>query len=210
MPFSAAPQYRRSKEERAADLLWLERKFLRGTTSSRKLAPLLAAERSYALGWRTIENDLKLLRGQWEEQLGQARKNALANQLSALREIESEIWAAWERSKGESTESNIRKESGGDASSASGTVTSLKKKSNAGDPQFTRQLVEVRKQIAELLGINAPVRAEISGPDGGPIKSESAVSVTVAKTLSNEAVASIMRRFTAAMPAPDPNVQSSN
>ena len=52
----AAPK--RTKIQRAADLVWLEKLYLHGTTNQDALAELLAGIRPYRISARTIGNDM--------------------------------------------------------------------------------------------------------------------------------------------------------
>jgi hypothetical protein len=46
---------------------------------------------------------------------------------------------------------------------------SVSKSGQSGGAQYLQIIVVCNQQIANLLGLNAPTRSEISGPDGGPV-----------------------------------------
>jgi predicted transcriptional regulator len=99
-------------------------------------------------------------------------------QIRTLEYIVSEALQSWERSKSPKTKTEKTTSKGrGRIGSASETVVQTEEQ--FGD---SRALAEARAALADIrqiLGLNAPVKAEIGGFDGSPIQIESQMNVTV-------------------------------
>ena len=107
-----------------------------------EIAALLSNERPYTLSRQMIAYDIAELKQRWTEAAVESFGLAQAKALRKLDEVEREAWSQYERSK------------------ADGNTACLK------------HILEVHDRRVRLLGLGAPARSEISGPEGGPIAVE--------------------------------------
>ena len=188
------PGAKRTPAMKLADLAFIERLVLRAKPT-REIAELLSAARPYKLSHVQVHKDIKKLEEMW---LASAMKDISIEKQKMLRKLdvlESELWEAWDRSKQEEVQRTLtRTTADGTASPADEGSTAAAKKVEAarkvtrdGDASYTRQILEVMERRAKLLGLDAPTRAELSGPAGGPI-------VTQEKPISVEEEIEIARR----------------
>jgi transcriptional regulator with XRE-family HTH domain len=101
-------------------------------------------------------------------------------QVRTLQYIVSEALQSWERSKSPKKKTETTKSKGiGKIRRTSAEETVVQTEEQFGD---SRALAEARAALADIrqiLGLNAPVKAEIGGFDGSPIQIESQMNVTV-------------------------------
>ena len=107
-----------------------------------EIAALLSDVRPYTLSRQMIAYDIAELKRRWTEAAVESFGVAQAKALRKLDEVEKEAWHQSERSK------------------ADGNTACLK------------LVLEVHDRRVRLLGLDAPARSEISGPEGGPIAVE--------------------------------------
>lgn len=140
---------------------------------TKMIAAELAKIRDYTLSYVTIAADLKRIRAEWS-------KSAIADiaaikhqELEGLADQERECWAAWEKSKLAAEKQKQRVRTGG-AGAGAGQLAerSTEKAEQCGDPAFQKLILEIREKRAKILGLNAPEKTELSGPDGGPLRIE--------------------------------------
>ena len=156
----------RTPAQRAADLVFIEQWALEGY-QMRQMEDKLAAVRPYRLGFRSIWLEVRRLHKMWEQEavaMVDANKNQM---LGVLRKQEVELWTAWEKSKTEVTKQTLTKREGGTGGAKD--MKSAVKVSAYGDPAIMRLILDVQRQKAELLGLNAAKKTELSGPNGGAI-----------------------------------------
>lgn len=156
----------RTPAQRAADLVLIEQWALEGY-QMRQMEDKLAAVRPYRLGFRSIWLEVRRLHKMWEQEavaMVDANKNQM---LGVLRKQEVELWIAWEKSKTEVTKQTLTKREGGTGGAKD--MKSAVKVSAYGDPAIMRLILDVQRQKAELLGLNAAKKTELSGPNGGAI-----------------------------------------
>ncbi len=88
-------------------------------------------------------------------------------ELEELAQVEAEAWKAWHRGIGTKKKTiTERNESGKGAHAKASMVT----EELNGDPRYLAIILDCRKQRRAILGLDAPERKEVSGPDGGPIQ----------------------------------------
>ena len=133
---------KRSATQRAADLVFIESRVLRGVGHS-AIAAELSKKRGYTLSRQSVSHDIARLRTNWEARARESFGAARARELAQLDAAGAEAWTAWEASK-----------------SGKG----------AGNPAFLTAIVTAHDRRARLLGLLAPVRTEISGPAGAPVQ----------------------------------------
>jgi hypothetical protein len=146
---TARSYVKRSATQRAADLVFVEDRILRGMSHA-EIAVALSVERGYTVSRQTVTHDSLRLRERWEKQAAESFSTARARELRRLDSVEREAWAAWEGEK---------------ATTPSG---------RSAVPAFLAQILGVHDRRVKLLGLLAPARCEISGPAGAPVQIESA------------------------------------
>lgn len=102
---------------------------------------LIADELS--VGVATVARDLAALREQWQQSGLRDFDAAKAEQLAKLDKAESELWEQW-RAGAEADGSNA-------------------------DPRYMDKILSVIERRCRLMGLDAPKRAEVSGPNGGEL-----------------------------------------
>lgn len=89
-----------------------------------------------------IAYDIADIKKRWRESEIQDFNEAVVEQLRRLDELEQAHWAAWERSF---------------------------ESSKSGEPAYLSGAIRCGEQRAKILGLYAPERKEVSGPNGAPI-----------------------------------------
>lgn len=135
------------------------------------IAKELAKVRPYTLSYVTIFNDLKKIRAEWKANTLRDIGAIQEQELKGLDDQERECWAAWEKSKLAAEKKKQRVRSGG-AGTGQVAERSEEREEQCGDPSFQRLILDIREKRAKILGLNAPERTELSGPNGGPIPVE--------------------------------------
>ena len=132
---------KRTAAQRAADLAFIETHVVRGRTQA-EIVELLAAVRSYRISRAQVAYDVAKLKALWIAGAVESVRTAAVIESRKLDAVEREAWAGWEESK----------------SSESGA-----------NPAFMKQVLDVHDRRVKLMGLAAPARHELSGPDGGAI-----------------------------------------
>jgi transposase len=101
--------------------------------------------------------DIKAIRADWRANTRWNFEEKQNLELARLDQVELEAWKGWTRTIGKMT--TIRKESGGMAGSKE--VVTIEHK--AGDPRFLEIVRNCVRTRCEILGLNAPVEARITG-----------------------------------------------
>lgn len=84
--------------------------------------------------------------------------------LAEIKTVAAEAWAAWERSKeGTTVTERTQMDDGSER-------LKIYVRKEAGDPRYLAQVLQAAERASKLLGLDAPVRAEIGGPGGGPLQ----------------------------------------
>lgn len=142
--------------------------FVRGW-SQREMVEWIKKNRPYELSRSQIAADLAHVLEEWKDERLTARDGLIKKQLMKLQQIESELWEAWEKSKGEAvtTESKSQLEKGGKQQPIEAKV---RKESRVGDVMIMRAILDAQKMIHELLGLNAPRRLAVEREDGAGVQ----------------------------------------
>ena len=135
---------KRSAAQRAADLVFIETHVVRGRTQA-EIVELLAAVRSYRISRAQVAYDVAKLKALWIADAIESVRVAAVIESRKLDAVEREAWAGWEESKQNETGAN---------------------------PAFMKQVLDVHDRRVKLMGLAAPARHELSGPDGGAIAIE--------------------------------------
>ncbi len=119
--------------------------------------------------------DLNVIRGRW-------RRSALldfdarqALELAKVDELERVYWQAWERSRQTRETTSTKKVDGKEAK----IEAAMSRQQLLGDPRFLAGVQWCIERRCKLLGIDAPERRQVSGPDGGPIPIAGTVTVFI-------------------------------
>lgn len=138
---------------------------------------MIAAEikrvRPYSISYVQVSKDLKKIRREWSENALRDIDAIQRQELEGLAEQERECWEAWDKSKLAAKKERKKTRTGG-AQPGTGSIDekSTEKSDQCGDPSFQRLILDIREKRAKILGLNAPEKTELSGPNGGPIPVE--------------------------------------
>lgn len=149
----AQPDDRRSDFQRLRDQAMITRLYLKGWQQKAIAVELNLSE-------ATISRDMKAIEAAWEAAKIDDLSKAKRLELQKINQIEAEAWAAWEESK-QPYETKITTGQEGKAARAQ-----LKKQSRTGDPRYLLIAMECGKERRKLLGLDAPVKAAFTNPEG--------------------------------------------
>jgi hypothetical protein len=124
---------------------------------------------------RAIHEDLVHLTARWKSEALRDITQAKADELARLDELEREAWTAWHRGIGRK---QIRTTKTG---GKEGLEVSLRTESLNGDPRYLAIVLDCQQRRAKLLGLDAPLKAEFTGADGGPIEVQAVREKLLAK-----------------------------
>jgi len=114
------------------------------------------------VGKATVSRDLKRIHARWQEIAIDAREEWVRKELARLLIVEREAWRGWKRSLKDRQVRTTKQ-------TESGTEETEKVEGQAGDPTFLARVLDCIRRRADLLGLDAPTRSELSGPGGSPI-----------------------------------------
>ena len=150
---------KRTEAQRALDLVQIERLHLKGMPAL-EIAEKISSERPYTLSRQQVGYDLKTLEILWRAEAKAEIDAAKAKTLAEIRILQETYWDAWARSCEEKTKTRTEKSAGGTAKA------SVEKDQMLGNPAFLAGVQWCIEQRCKIFGINAPVKAEITGKDG--------------------------------------------
>lgn len=136
--------------------------YCQGITQA-EIAERINEDRDYELSQQTISNDLRAVQKAWLESSLRDFDEMRAEQLGKIDRLEREYWRGWERSCEDAE--TVRNE--GPASGVEKIVKT--KKGQAGNPAFLAGVERCVERRCKLLGLDAPVKQELTGADGGPL-----------------------------------------
>jgi hypothetical protein len=170
---------KRTPFQREEDLVQITRLYLQGRTQ-RDIAEVVGVSQGQ------VNHDLKLIQTRWRESSIMDMNEAKQRELARLDELEREYWAAWEQSKNERT--RARQESDGKSKDGKPNVVraTMEKEQRDGNPAFLAGVMSCIERRCKLLGLDAPAKAELTGKDGGPIKTEVANKPDLSKLSVDE------------------------
>lgn len=148
---------KRTRIQREADLVRISELYLRGKRQA-DIAEMLSISR------QQVGYDLAEIQRRWSEQTTFNLDAAKQRELARIDLLERTYWDAWERSCGEKVKT---RESTNDV--GIGQV-GLEKELLPGNPAFLGGVQWCIETRCKLLGLNAPVRTELTGRDGGSIQ----------------------------------------
>jgi hypothetical protein len=106
-----------------------------------------------------ISLDRQVIRKEWEASALRNFDEALSIELAHLNEIRREAWLAWERSIGKHT---VTRNEAGVMVNGKIDKTVTTSEPLSGDPRYFTTLLQVNERISRLLGLDAPVRADLT------------------------------------------------
>jgi transposase len=170
---------KRTPFQREEDLVQITRLYLQGRTQ-RDIAEAVGVSQGQ------VNHDLKLIQTRWRESSIMDMNEAKQRELARLDELEREYWAAWEQSKNERT--RARQESDGKSKDGKPNVVraTMEREQRDGNPAFLAGVMSCIERRCKLLGLDAPAKAELTGKDGGPIKTEVANKPDLSKLSVDE------------------------
>ncbi len=156
----AAPK--RTKFEIEDNRRDITRLYLRGKTQA-EIAKELEISRSM------VAYDLKAILELWKKQTVRDLDADKVQELEKLAELERTYWAAWDASLERMEATATERTEDHDGASTKATV---KRESRYGNPAYLQGVMNCIQRRAKLLGLDAPVRQEHSGPNGAPIQAD--------------------------------------
>lgn len=113
----------------------------------------------------TVSRDLKAIRDEWLKSTLVDFNEAEGRELAKIDAVEVEAWAAFERSK-EDREISVQESVDGDSNRQKAQIRT---EGRDGDPKWLEIVLKCSEQRRKILGIDAPVKSEVTGKDGGPL-----------------------------------------
>jgi len=154
---------KRTRAQRAADLVIIEGLALKGATET-QIADKLSEMRPYTLSRQQIGYDLRKLAKMWAAEAVANLDEHKALALAEVRHLQRTYWDAWERSCKDAE--TLRQEGSGEAPSKIVKTS----KGQAGDPRFLTGVQWCIERRCKIIGVDAPTQQEHSGPGGGPLE----------------------------------------
>lgn len=140
----------RGRLQREKDLSDLARRYLKGETQA-EIAASLGVNQS------TISRDIRTLQKRWIASATSAFDAALAEQLAKIDELERTYWEAWQNSLSREVTTSRKKEGAGE-----GTEASIRRETRDGNPAFLEGVRWCIERRCKLLGLNAPIRQDVT------------------------------------------------
>lgn len=181
-PGKAKPRPPRLPSQIASDRAFIAAELVKGRSHGDIADALNARNRAEGRGYEvsrsTVTRDSWECVKVWREEHAADIERLRYRELYGLSKQEEELWAAWERSKTPKVRMLVA-ETSGSGEGAGGKRRQRTEEGAVGDPSFMRLLLEVRAQRIRMLGLEAPIRTEIGGPDGEPISLRGGAPTTV-------------------------------
>lgn len=154
---------KRTKIQREFDLKEIAGLYLQGWIQA-GITDHLTKNRPYKISQQTISKDLKTIQKRWLESSLIDFNEAKAQSLAKIDYLEAVAWEAYELSKEPIVKRKTAKKVDGETVEATQEVSL-----GYGDPRFLDKVNWCIDRRIKLLGLDAPTKRELSGPDGGPV-----------------------------------------
>jgi hypothetical protein len=167
-----SPLNKRRPEEIEADLLLISQWLSEGKYHH-EIAEEISKIRKYTLSRQQISFDVKKIEARWRAATLENTTDLKAKQLRDLRMRQRELYRAWERSKLDSVRQFAEESTDGHEGGNGGgkhQKKRLTKEGQCGDAAFMKLILDIDDKIMRLLGIEAPSKHELSGPQGTPLQ----------------------------------------
>lgn len=152
----AAPK--RTDFEREYDYRRITDLYLQGKFQS-EIAAMLGVSQ------QQVSYDLAAIQRRWRTDTAINLDEAKQKELARVDKLERTYWDAWERSLEEKVKTRTEKQTGKDGGKAS-----VEKESLLGNPAYLAGVMSCIDRRCKMLGLDAPVRNEHTGKDGGAIE----------------------------------------
>jgi hypothetical protein len=146
---------KRTRFQRERDYVAIARLYLQGAAQA-EMATILN------LSPAQVCRDLQVVENRWRAATVLNMDAAKARELAKIDELERTYWQAWLESKTERQITSTKRK-GKDSEAM------LRRERRDGNPAFLDGVMKCIERRCRLLGIDAPVRQEHTGKDGGPI-----------------------------------------
>lgn len=115
-----------------------------------------------------VSRDMKKVRRDWAEKRDQDTTKHIAKELAKLDLVIEKAWDEFDASKVK--KETTFKEMNDPNDSSKGSKVYIKKETQNGNPAYLVTIQNCIKKRAELLGLDAPKRTELTGPNGEPLE----------------------------------------
>lgn len=169
---------KRTEEQRAYDIAFCSRLFLRGYTykeiTEAVNADIAARGCNYTLSLSIVYYDLQQTLIEWKRERLETIDDYVTQELRKLDAMEQQAWEAWEASKQGRQKVKERTNRGRpikadaeDTEPAYYGYDETATETSAGNPRFLDLLLNIQQRRAKMLGFDAPVKIEIPGYNAG-------------------------------------------
>lgn len=169
---------KRHPMQREEDLPLVSRLYCMGK-SMRDIARELSTQRPYTLSYKTIFEDLKEVKARWLQSSLVDFNEAKARELAKIDHLEQVAWEGFERSlrpavKEVADETRLAGTKAAKGKKAKSARLHFKKSTTTehrdGETKWLDIVTRCIVQRCQLMGWNAPIKQEVSGPDGAAIE----------------------------------------
>lgn len=169
----AAPK--RTDFEREYDYRRITDLYLQGKFQS-EIATILGVSQ------QQVSYDLAAIQRRWRTDTAINLDEAKQKELARVDKLERTYWDAWERSLEEKVKTRTEQSTNGKATGKDGDIgktakASVEKESLLGNPAYLAGVMSCIERRCKMLGIDAPLRNEHTGKNGGPVETESRVTI---------------------------------
>ncbi len=154
----------RNDAERARDAELIGRLYLQGFSQAE-------IGKQVNVSQPTVSRAIRDLQPIWLASAGQNIAEAKGRELARLDALELEYWHAWRRSQQTFHKRSIKRAglgAGGDAGQGA-TESKIEDEDRIGDPRFLDGILDCIRRRCDILGVDAPKRQELAGPEGAPL-----------------------------------------
>jgi hypothetical protein len=183
----AAPK--RSKAQREYDLKEISGFYLQGWYQN-DIVDYIAKNRPYRITRQVVARDLKTIQERWLASSLVDFDSARAESLAKIDELERVAWGEFMASKEPVIKRKTAKKVDGQTTEATQEVTL-----GTGDPRFFETIKWCIERRIKIFGLDAPMKKEISGKDGGPISTVDMTALSddqLLKIVAGENVADVI------------------
>jgi hypothetical protein len=173
---------KRTKAQKEADMVEMAKLYLEGYTQEEMAA-------QFKVSQVQICKDMRALRDEWIESSLVDIDAAKRRELARIDRVEDAAVSEYARSRQDAKKS-VRSEKVGSGEHTDSFVQQTETtEGRIGDPRFLTIIQNCVKQRCAILGLDAPTRNEMSGPNGGaiPIRSETDLSAFTSDELETMA-----------------------
>lgn len=164
---NAKHRNKRTPFEREADLLEIAKLYL-AHKSHEQIAAQLSAMRPYQLSRAQISYDIRTLVTRWRAESVRTIDDQKAEELKRINAVEATAWESWAKSQSPSSVKRQNRTLDKNGVPGTGHMT-IEQQDRDGDSRFLSLVMQCSERRCRLLGIEAPQKINLGGPDGKPI-----------------------------------------